>query len=86
MPSYMYSLVRGRLPLIRGNSDGCAVEPGGKATPGASAISGTKLRPSKGRVATFSWFTTKFSVPVVVCNRDAPLVTSTDCVTSPTCN
>ena len=40
MPSNRYSLVRGRPPLMRGSCD-----PGGSATPGASAASVMKLRP-----------------------------------------
>ena len=41
----MYSLVRGRLPLMRGRN-----WPFGSATPGESVTSGMKLRPSSGSV------------------------------------
>ena len=39
--------MRGRLPLMRGSSD----PPPGSATPGESATSGMKLRPSSGSVS-----------------------------------
>ena len=69
----MYSLTRGRLPLMRGSR-----LPGGRLTPGESAINGTKFRPSSGSDTTFFCSTTKLAVPRVDCSSGAAAVTSTD--------
>jgi len=74
----MYSLVRGRPPLMRGSDD-----PGGRATPGASAASEMKLRPFSGRFCTCSSATTWPRPPVSVPNTEASPVTRTASWTPP---
>ena len=52
--------------------------PGGRFTPGDSAISGTKFRPSRGSETTFFCSTTKLAVPRLDCRSGAAAVTSID--------
>ena len=78
MPSKMYSLVRGRPPLMRGNADA-----GGRATPGASTVRSTKLRPFSGSASTRARETTCPSVADSVCSRGARRVTTTDSLRPP---
>ena len=52
-------------------------------TPGESAISGMKLRPSSGSVTTFCCSTTKLTVPRLDWSSGAAAVTFTDSVTLP---
>ena len=49
-------------------------------TPGESAISGMKFRPSSGSVTTFFCSTTKLTVPRLDCSSGAAAVTFTDSV------
>ncbi len=80
MPSYRYSLVRGRLPLMRGRN-----WPFGSATPGDSVTSGMKLRPSSGSVEIFLSSMFMLTSPLAVCSSGAAAMTSIDCEGWPTC-
>ena len=78
MPSNRYSLVRGRPPLMRGSG-----EPGGSATPGASAASEMKLRPFNGRLSIFSRDTTCPRLDVALRRSGASAVTVSASLTVP---
>ena len=78
MPSNRYSLVRGRPPLMRGSG-----EPGGSATPGASAASEMKLRPLSGRPSMFSRETTCPRLDVALRRSGASAVTVSVSLTAP---